>query len=67
MAHIALGANPASFNRWLTPLLEKRVPNSYRKELFLNAWNEWAEKAVLEPSQTFNTLYLDVLKRYIGK
>ncbi|WP_417603910.1 glycoside hydrolase family 99-like domain-containing protein [Primorskyibacter flagellatus] len=67
MAHIAYGANPGSFNRWLPQLLEKRVPQSYRKELFLNAWNEWAEKAVLEPSQTFGTLYLDVLKRHIGK
>ena len=67
MAHIAYGANPATFNRWLTPLLEKRVPTSYRKELFLNAWNEWAEKAVLEPSETFGTLYLDVLKKHLGK
>jgi len=47
--------------------VEKRIPTSYRRELFLNAWNEWAEKAVLEPSRNFGTLYLDVLASQIGK
>lgn len=50
-AHIAHGANPAAFERWLRGLLATRVPHGYRRELFLNAWNEWAEKAVLEPSE----------------
>lgn len=60
-AHIAHGANPASFRCWLSRLLHNRVAASYRQELFVNAWNEWAEKAVLEPSQTFGTAYLEVL------
>jgi len=64
-AHIAFGGNPATFHRWLGPLLDKRLPKSYRQELFLNAWNEWAEKAVLEPSLTFGRGYLDVLKQHI--
>jgi len=66
-AHIAYGANPASFSAWMARLVEKRIPTSYRRELFLNAWNEWAEKAVLEPSRNFGTLYLDVLASQIGK
>lgn len=65
-AHIAYGGNPANFSTWLREVLIHRVPGSYRKELFINAWNEWAEKAVLEPSQSFGTLYLDVLARQIG-
>ncbi|MFN3938581.1 MAG: glycoside hydrolase family 99-like domain-containing protein [Gemmobacter sp.] len=60
-AHIAHGANPATFEAWLRSLLRDRLDGSYRRELFVNAWNEWAEKAVMEPSQRFGRLYLDVL------
>ena len=60
-AHIAHGATPAGFRRWLLALQEERISSSYRQELFINAWNEWAEKAVLEPSETFGRMYLDVL------
>jgi lipopolysaccharide biosynthesis protein len=60
--HIAHGANPASFRLWLDGVLRLRIAGSYRQELFINAWNEWAEKAVLEPSQTFGHSYLTVLR-----
>lgn len=60
-AHIAYGANPASFERWLRAALSQRVAGSYRQELFLNAWNEWGEKAMLEPSHRFGRAYLEVL------
>ncbi|ARC35270.1 glycosyl transferase family 1 (plasmid) [Paracoccus yeei] len=66
-AHIALGANPASFNLWLRALREKALVQSYRQELFINAWNEWAEKAMLEPSMKYEDLYLTVLSRHCGK
>jgi lipopolysaccharide biosynthesis protein len=65
-AHIAYGANPGRFYAWLESLREHRLESSYRGELFLNAWNEWAEKAVLEPSQTWGDLYLRVLERHIA-
>lgn len=60
-AHIAYGANPASFARWLRGLSQYRLAQSYRQELFINAWNEWAEKAVLEPSLQYDTAWIDVL------
>lgn len=65
-AHIAYGGNPATFNAWLADLVVQRIPGSYRQELFLNAWNEWAEKAVLEPSRNFGHLYLEVLASHTG-
>ncbi len=64
-AHMAYGANPARFGVWLESLREKRLPGSYRQELFLNAWNEWAEKAVLEPTLNYGDLYLKVLQSHI--
>jgi len=60
-AHIAKGANPATFRNWLQTLQQGPVQDGYRGELFINAWNEWAEKAMLEPCQTFGRLNLDVL------
>ena len=60
-AHIAYGANPATFRHWLIGLAAAGLDRSYRRELFLNAWNEWAEKAVLEPDLTYGRLYLDVV------
>jgi lipopolysaccharide biosynthesis protein len=61
-AHIAYGANPLRFAKWLDRLAERRLADSYRRELFVNAWNEWAEKAVLEPSVQYGRAYLDALR-----
>ncbi len=60
-AHITYGANPARFAFWLDRILAERLESSYRQELFINAWNEWAEKAVLEPSAPFGDMNLNVL------
>ncbi len=60
-AHIAYGANPASFNRWLRGLSQFRINGSYRRELFVNSWNEWAERAMLEPSRQYDKAWLEVL------
>lgn len=65
-AHIAHGANPLRFEKWLRGLAERRLPGSYRQELMVNAWNEWAEKAVLEPSAQYGNSNLQVLSRFAG-
>jgi lipopolysaccharide biosynthesis protein len=65
-AHIARGANPATFRHWLTALCAGPLQGSYRGELFVNAWNEWGEKAVLEPTEVFGRLNLDVLAEATG-
>ena len=59
--HIAYGANPLRFEKWLRGVVETRLAGSYRQELFINAWNEWAEKAVLEPSAQYGASYLAAL------
>ncbi|QYX58446.1 glycoside hydrolase family 99-like domain-containing protein [Roseovarius sp. SCSIO 43702] len=66
-AHIARGANPATYRNWLRGLQAGPLAGSYREELFINAWNEWAEKAMLEPSDLFGSMYLDVTRECLGR
>jgi lipopolysaccharide biosynthesis protein len=63
-AHLAFGAHPAAFRRWLYGLSEHRLATSYRGEVMINAWNEWAEKAMLEPGGAFGRANLDMLKEW---
>ena len=53
------GSNPFTFRRWLesaASFVARRDPD--RRIVFVNAWNEWAEGAVLEPSARFGSTYL---------
>ena len=67
LAHIAHGATPAGFRKWLQDLSEHAIEDSYRSELMINAWNEWGEKAVLEPSDRFGTLNLAAVREIARK
>ncbi len=53
------GSNPYTFHRWLAAAaaaVREREPD--RRMVFVNAWNEWAEGAVLEPSSRFGCTFL---------
>jgi len=54
--------NPDLFCRWVD-LAARRASGTTEKLLFINAWNEWAEGAYLEPDQHFGWGYLDALRR----
>lgn len=60
--HIAFGATPAGFRKWLRGIQKNRLVNSYRGELMVNAWNEWGETAMLEPCDRFDDLNLQALR-----
>jgi lipopolysaccharide biosynthesis protein len=54
-----VGSNPYTFRRWLAAAaiaVEHREPD--KRMIFVNAWNEWSEGAVLEPSARFGSTYL---------
>ena len=60
-AHLAYGAHPAAFRAWLRGLSRHRLARSYRREVVVNAWNEWAERAAVEPSEQWGRAWLDAL------
>jgi lipopolysaccharide biosynthesis protein len=62
-ANIIYGSNPYSFRSHLRHILLKYSECFDMDSLFfINAWNEWAEGAVLEPSNRFGYSYLLALR-----
>jgi lipopolysaccharide biosynthesis protein len=57
------GANPYVFHRWLKSLASAvTVRERDRRLIFVNAWNEWAEAAVLEPTDRHGKSFLLALR-----
>lgn len=61
--HSFYGANPASYAKWLRKACDITLDNVTNDSaqpplVFVNAWNEWAEGAHLEPDRKFGYGYL---------
>jgi lipopolysaccharide biosynthesis protein len=53
------GANPYTFRRWLATAVSAVLDRPLDERLvFVNAWNEWAEGAMLEPTSRYGRSYL---------
>lgn len=63
-AHLFLNSSPELFKTWIAYLYADAVDNN-NEALFVNAWNEWAEGAYLEPDLRHGLLYLENLR--LGK
>lgn len=62
-AHLWVGANPYLFRRWLLASAEAVAHrDDDERVVFINAWNEWAEGAMLEPSNEFGHSYLQATR-----
>ncbi len=63
-ASIFCNATPENFQEWMELNLKKTLQDKrYDNLLFVNAWNEWAEGAVLEPSRWYGYAYLEAIKK----
>lgn len=63
-ATVYYGSTPALYKKWLSDLIHY-TKNSFTKEkqiVFINAWNEWAEGAHLEPDRKFGYAYLEATR-----
>ena len=64
------GSTPDLYKTWLTDLAQETINNTKLEEkmIFVNAWNEWAEGACLEPDRNYGYAYLqatrEVLENY---
>jgi lipopolysaccharide biosynthesis protein len=57
------GASPERFGRYMTQLIDQHAHDPNAQEfVFLNAWNEWAEGAYLEPDERHGYGYLEALR-----
>jgi len=63
-AHIAHGATPDLYGRWLRGVLDQEMEFNPAPEslVFINAWNEWAEGANLEPDTHFRDGFLEATR-----
>lgn len=62
------GATPARYQAWLARLIEQsaRHPVFGERLVCINAWNEWAEGAYLEPDVHFGGAFLNATARAIA-
>ena len=62
---IFAGSNPLSYQIWLENAAKDTIVHTNNKDerlVFVNAWNEWAEGAHLEPDQTYGYAYLQATR-----
>jgi len=62
-------STPSLYENWLydaCTFISKSVRDTH-KMVFINAWNEWAEGAHLEPSKNFGYAYLNATQRALSR
>lgn len=66
--HALINSTPEIYASWLDRVLGKATKKEKSPIVFLNAWNEWAEGAMLEPTRHLGHAYLvrtaEVLSKY---
>ena len=66
-ATVYQGARPERFQYWLERLVAKVCSNNRPEErlIFINAWNEWAESAYLEPDERNGDAWLRAVRTVV--
>lgn len=69
LAMIFINSSPEIYEVWLREVVariaERRRPEE--RLVFINAWNEWAEGAHLEPDQRYGHQYLEATRRALAQ
>ncbi len=64
-ANVFSFVNPKQFEHYLRQMIRKMDENK-AEYLFVNAWNEWAEGAYLEPDKKYEYQYLEVIHKILS-
>lgn len=68
--HALINSTPEVYATWLDRVIRKAINKNKSPIVFLNAWNEWAEGAMLEPTNHLGHANLartvEVLSKYSG-
>ena len=61
------GSTPDRYEHWLNGVIEHARQRPFNEEpiVFVNAWNEWAESAYLEPDVHYGHAYLNATQRAV--
>ncbi|HMS83260.1 MAG TPA: glycoside hydrolase family 99-like domain-containing protein [Nitrospira sp.] len=66
---VFLHSTPSLYKRWLKNAIqdtEKRFATQDERLIFVNAWNEWAEGAYLEPDARYGYAYLQATRNALS-
>jgi hypothetical protein len=66
-AVILRDATPAAYERWLDKAFERARIQAPAPWVFVNAWNEWAEGSVLEPTREHGRGFLEATGRAVSR
>ncbi len=67
-ARIFRGASPERFAYWFRQLVEATAQRPEPERIiFMNAWNEWAEGAYLEPDEVHGYRYLEAVRDALAR
>jgi hypothetical protein len=67
-ALILHGSTPEGYGRWLAEAARRQKESSGGHGIvFVNAWNEWAEGAHLEPDDLWGRAYLETTREVLGE
>ena len=63
------GSTPKLYETWLEDLVKETIENDEldEKMIFVNAWNEWAEGACLEPDRNYGYAYIQATRNVLEK